>query len=307
MSAWEKVDVRIGSGAGNSSYSDEAEERPSSSWKLDNVANGEHTKDVGMFYQLERIDGSKYKIEKDEHGNSIMKILSSREESTASGTPSETDTTVSHSGKKKRKKRSRSKANESTDAMVEEKVSAKENPELSPIGERDSPVSEKDIEHVQKKWMLSSGGVILSAPICRVLHRNNWLEPTPIQSTTLAPAILGKRNIVGAAPTGSGKTLSFLLPILTFLHEEKDENNTCLRALIITPTRELAFQIQHECQKFHEIIGKTVVTIVGGLAQAKQQRLLKKNAPIVIATPGRLWDMVSTKNVFGGVYWPKKI
>jgi ATP-dependent RNA helicase DDX24/MAK5 len=124
----------------------------------------------------------------------------------------------------------------------------------------------------------------------------------------LSASIMGRRNLVGAAPTGSGKTLAFLIPILNHIleqndNERKDKRNgqdevvnkghcsTALQALIITPTRELASQIHAECDK---LFPSQCVTLVGGIALVKQKRLLDTMKPsIVIATPGRLWAMVS--------------
>ena len=86
--------------------------------------------------------------------------------------------------------------------------------------------------------------------------------------------------------------MAYLLPILEYLllHEEKHKLDRKLRALILAPTRELALQVQNECNKL--VPGKCGV-LVGGLALQKQERVLRKNKPpIIIATPGRLWEMV---------------
>lgn len=103
------------------------------------------------------------------------------------------------------------------------------------------------------------------------------------------------------SPTGSGKTLAFLLPIFQSLLEEEDQHrsddgeddrNRALKALIVAPTRELAKQIVAECEK----LGRRRATLlVGGLAHVKQQRLLSRRPPIIVGTPGRLWEMVRAK------------
>ena len=126
--------------------------------------------------------------------------------------------------------------------------------------------------------------------------------PTPIQSATLPASILGRRDIVGAAPTGSGKTLSFGLPILQYLLEtctcatdgrRRGVQQLPLQALILTPTRELALQVTCELQKVSLNTIK-IGTIVGGFAEVKQRRTLEKVKPsILVATPGRLWELVS--------------
>jgi len=188
----------------------------------------------------------------------------------------------------------------------------------SPKEQHSQDVSDADAHRIQMSWLAATGGVTLCVPLCRALKAQNFERPTPIQAATLAAAILGRRNIVGAAPTGSGKTLAFLLPICQYLLEEvqqqtpsldADESEASivgsssgrqqdrrwveqlpLQALILTPTRELALQIHKECEK---LLPRSIGTIVGGLAHAKQTRVLeKKRPPILVGTPGRLWELV---------------
>ena len=181
-----------------------------------------------------------------------------------------------------------------------------------------------EVEQLRTSWSIAAPGISLHPILSKGLHRLSYAHPTPIQCATLPPAILGRRDIVGAAPTGSGKTLSYGLPILQRLLDERDEyneqeeqqlctmkevdenhtnnkttningnidSNRVLRALILVPTRELAIQVEAElltvCLKS---IG--IRTIVGGFAEAKQRRVLEKERPaIVVATPGRLWELV---------------
>ena len=194
-----------------------------------------------------------------------------------------------------------------------------------------------EVEQLRTSWSIAAPGISLHPILSKGLHRLNYAYPTPIQCATLPPAILGRRDIVGAAPTGSGKTLSYGLPILQRLLEERrdeyneqqqqqqqqqqelctmkevDENHTnnnkttnvngkiisnidsskrLLRALILVPTRELAIQVEAELLKVClRSIG--IRTIVGGFAEMKQRRVLEKERPaIVVATPGRLWELV---------------
>lgn len=126
------------------------------------------------------------------------------------------------------------------------------------------------------------------------LQQQRFVKPTRIQEQTIYPAVVDNRDVVGAAPTGSGKTLAFGLPILsTLLHEREQPGYTkdC-KALILTPTRELALQIHQHLEKMvqHREIG--IVTLVGGMAVQKQKRLLTYAPEIVIGTPGRLWDLI---------------
>jgi superfamily II DNA/RNA helicase len=93
----------------------------------------------------------------------------------------------------------------------------------------------------------------------------------------------------------AGKTLAFLLPVLQYLLERRDDetmsNDRTLQALILAPTRELAMQIHRECS---DLVPGQIGTIVGGLAMSKQQRVLQKNRPpIIVGTVGRIWELVS--------------
>lgn len=163
---------------------------------------------------------------------------------------------------------------------------------------------QQEIEELQTTWSISAVGVTLHTTLCTGLHSLKYTYPTPIQSSTLSAAILGRRDIVGAAPTGSGKTLSFGLPILQYLLEEGDkqeENQEArsreklpLQALILTPTRELAMQVTEELKRAS--CNKVPIgTIVGGFAEVKQKRVLEKTRPpVIVATPGRLWELVSS-------------
>merc|ERR1711971_1120110 len=147
------------------------------------------------------------------------------------------------------------------------------------------------------------------------LEKKGFKTPTPIQKLTLPAAIKGKMDIVGAAETGSGKTLAFGLPIIQGILEdidmgpemelieststsddEKKPRGDILRALIVTPTRELAIQIQNHLVSIASSTGVGVVTVVGGMSVEKQLRLLKRRPAIVVGTPGRLWDLVQEGN-----------
>ncbi|KAL7542886.1 hypothetical protein ACHAXR_013188 [Thalassiosira sp. AJA248-18] len=174
---------------------------------------------------------------------------------------------------------------------------------------------EEAITQLQTTWSIAAPGVSLHTTLCTGLHSLNYTLPTPIQSATLPAAILGRRDIVGAAPTGSGKTLSYGLPILQWLLEKNSSSSAAaaaaasgdgdgttiqskklpLQALILTPTRELALQVTDELQK---VCCKAVSigTIVGGFAEVKQRRTLEKvRPPILVGTPGRLWELMSSK------------
>jgi ATP-dependent RNA helicase DDX24/MAK5 len=134
-----------------------------------------------------------------------------------------------------------------------------------------------------------------------------FTSPTPIQEKVLHPAIKGRMDIVGAAETGSGKTLAFGLPILQRLMQDKEEEKWYedypdeekpgkgkkhLRALIVTPTRELALQVAKMLSDLAIYTDIQIAAIVGGMAKQKQERVLKKQPEIIVATPGRLWELI---------------
>lgn len=203
--------------------------------------------------------------------------------------------------KKKKKKRKNNEHEEDVSAQARH-TDEQAHVAVEPLNRVNSDTADS-VERLQTSWMIATGGVQLHTTLCTSLLEQDFWTPTPIQSATLAAALLGKRNIVGAAPTGSGKTLSYLLPILDTLLQQ--EQNRVLTALILTPTRELALQVTRECEKLVSSTNSKkywCASIVGGLALQKQQRVLIKNKPpILVATPGRLWELVSFMYIHGCV------
>jgi ATP-dependent RNA helicase RhlE len=114
-----------------------------------------------------------------------------------------------------------------------------------------------------------------------------YTRPTPIQSEAI-PVILAGRDLIGCASTGTGKTAAFLLPILQRLHEGTARGK--LRALVLSPTRELALQTDEQALALGYHVGLTAVAVVGGVEMRMQERALRGGAEIVVATPGRLLD-----------------
>ena len=163
------------------------------------------------------------------------------------------------------------------------------------------------INNLRTSWSIHAPGIVLHSTLCAGLVKLGYDRPTPIQSSSLPAAMLGRRDIVGAAPTGSGKTLGYGLPILQYLlevadgesmmenvNEEAEDNKRSLQALILVPTRELAMQVTSELTRVSCNRVK-IGTIVGGFAEVKQRRTLEKGRPpILVATPGRLWELVSS-------------
>lgn len=127
--------------------------------------------------------------------------------------------------------------------------------------------------------------------ILRNIQSRNYKNPTIIQSKTI-PSILDKKDLLGLAATGSGKTGAFLIPVLSLLMSDMKK-----RCLIIAPTRELVNQIQAEYRIFAEGTSVRDALIVGGASYAPQLRLLRRNPQLVIATPGRLIDHYKQKQI----------
>lgn len=146
--------------------------------------------------------------------------------------------------------------------------------------------------------------IFVPKEISRALLEKGFSEPTEIQRLAIPPALRGKKDILGAAETGSGKTLAFAIPIiygiLKNMEIEKENNvedsigGNKLWALVLTPTRELAIQVKNHIETALKYTSLKVAVIVGGLSAQKQERLLKRKPNIVVATPGRFWDLLSS-------------
>jgi ATP-dependent RNA helicase DDX24/MAK5 len=136
----------------------------------------------------------------------------------------------------------------------------------------------------------------LSSHTLSALSKLRFVRPTPIQSSTI-PEIMDGRDVIGKASTGSGKTLAFGIPILeSYLASELSEKDKAPLALIISPTRELAHQISEHLTALcagGDFDAPSIATITGGLSVQKQRRQLEK-ADIIIGTPGRLWEVISS-------------
>lgn len=134
----------------------------------------------------------------------------------------------------------------------------------------------------------------LSQPILNVLQRKRILDPTPIQEQSIKPILQGD-DVLGIAKTGTGKTLAFVLPILQQLVDTGNRDTAA--ALIITPTRELAGQIEEAIRWFEHATRIRSTVIVGGASENKQVQALRRRPQIVVATPGRLQDLLDQKKI----------
>ena len=128
-------------------------------------------------------------------------------------------------------------------------------------------------------------------PILDALEKEGYQHPTPIQEKAI-PSVLEKRDLLGSAQTGTGKTAAFAIPILQNLSENSG-NHKQIKALILTPTRELAIQIEENFQSYGRNLPLKSLVIFGGVKQHQQEQNLKKGVDILIATPGRLLDFIN--------------
>lgn len=135
------------------------------------------------------------------------------------------------------------------------------------------------------------------APLKKALRELNYTTPTPIQAQTIPPAIEGL-DILGCAQTGTGKTASFALPILDFIgHEEPKVEPKRPTSLILAPTRELAIQISDSFRVYGKHMKFSQALVYGGVNQDKQVSALRRGVDVLIATPGRLVDLMQQKHV----------
>ncbi len=137
----------------------------------------------------------------------------------------------------------------------------------------------------------------LADPIQRALTARNHVVPTPIQARAI-PELLAGRDMLGIAQTGTGKTAAFALPILHHLSQKRATNGPCSpRALILAPTRELAIQIGEEFRAYGKHLHLRQAVIYGGVNQRPQVNALSRGVEIVIATPGRLLDLMGQRRL----------
>ncbi|MGO1297419.1 MAG: DEAD/DEAH box helicase [Vibrio sp.] len=130
----------------------------------------------------------------------------------------------------------------------------------------------------------------LSAPILKAIEEKGYTTPSPIQEQAI-PAVLTGKDIMAAAQTGTGKTAGFTLPILELLAKGPSVRSNQVRALILTPTRELAAQIQENVETYSRHLKLSNTVIFGGVKANPQMQRMRRGADILVATPGRLLDL----------------
>jgi len=132
-------------------------------------------------------------------------------------------------------------------------------------------------------------------PILKALSAEGYTHPTPIQEQSI-PILLNRNDLLGCAQTGTGKTAAFAIPILQHLfldHKSTSNNQRKIRALIITPTRELAIQISDSFTAYGKFTGIKNTVIFGGVKQGGQTDALRRGVDVLVATPGRLLDLMN--------------
>ncbi|OXM14371.1 DEAD/DEAH box helicase [Paenibacillus herberti] len=141
----------------------------------------------------------------------------------------------------------------------------------------------------------------LMPAILKALDKEQYTDPTPIQAQAI-PAALEGRDVLGCAQTGTGKTAAFSIPIIQRLSSQpakggKPQGKRRIRSLILTPTRELAIQIEDNIRAYSQFTDIRCISIVGGVSQRGQEIQLARGTDILIATPGRLIDLINQKHV----------
>ncbi|MDF1672591.1 MAG: DEAD/DEAH box helicase [Vicingaceae bacterium] len=130
----------------------------------------------------------------------------------------------------------------------------------------------------------------LSAPLLKAVAKKGYAEPSPIQEKAI-PVVLQGKDVLASAQTGTGKTAGFTLPILQLLSQTQQSHKRQIRALVLTPTRELAAQIFDNVKEYSEFIDFRSAVIFGGVNQNPQIKAIKNGLDLLVATPGRLLDL----------------
>ncbi len=137
----------------------------------------------------------------------------------------------------------------------------------------------------------------LSKPILRAIEEEGYNQPTPVQAQAI-PIILSKKDVLAGAQTGTGKTAGFTLPLLELLSEHaQSKGKHPVRALILTPTRELATQVHESVRTYGKYLPYKSTVVFGGVGINPQIGNFRRGVDIVVATPGRLLDHIGRKTV----------
>ncbi|NCT72899.1 MAG: DEAD/DEAH box helicase [Chitinophagaceae bacterium] len=147
---------------------------------------------------------------------------------------------------------------------------------------------------------MSFNDLQLIEPLLKALGEEGYVQPTPIQEQAI-PIVLNRRDLLGCAQTGTGKTAAFALPLLQLMHEKVPQRSEgqrkAIRALVLTPTRELAIQIDESFKAYGRYLGLQHMVIFGGVSQYHQVNALRRGVDILVATPGRLLDLMNQRHI----------
>jgi len=146
---------------------------------------------------------------------------------------------------------------------------------------------------------VSFNNLPLIEPVLRALQHEGYTTPTPIQQQAI-PAILERKDVRGCAQTGTGKTAAFAIPLLQLMHEEQlkaPQAHRTIQALVLTPTRELAIQIEESFKAYGRYLNLRHLVVFGGVSQVSQVNSLRRGIDILVATPGRLLDLMQQGHV----------
>ncbi len=138
----------------------------------------------------------------------------------------------------------------------------------------------------------------LIEPVLKALIHEGYTTPTPIQQQAI-PIILQQKDLLGCAQTGTGKTAAFAIPLLQLMHQQTQagQRHRNIRALILTPTRELAIQIEESFKAYGRFIDLRHLVVFGGVSQVNQVNTLRRGVDILVATPGRLLDLMQQNHI----------
>jgi ATP-dependent RNA helicase RhlE len=171
------------------------------------------------------------------------------------------------------------------------KKTAKETDESTSAAPRSSTASKPEASSTKVADSTGFSDLGLIPAICSAVAEEGYTSPTPIQKASV-PDLLKGRDLLGCAQTGTGKTAAFALPILQIL-SGKQESGRGIRALVLTPTRELAIQVADSFHTYGRNLNLKCGVIVGGVGMEPQKQLLRRGVDILVSTPGRLLDLKS--------------
>ena len=146
---------------------------------------------------------------------------------------------------------------------------------------------------------MSFNDLQLIEPVLKALHDEGYTIPTPVQQQSI-PLILQQKDVLGCAQTGTGKTAAFAIPLLQLLHSQEvqpGQHRRSIKALILTPTRELAIQVGESFKAYGKYLSLKHLVIYGGVSQHTQVRSLSQGVDILVATPGRLLDLLNQRHL----------